>query len=75
MINKKNYQHLIKKTIIHIFIGINLLKKNIMENLKATYIGKETAERFKSYCKNNGLMMNFTLDRILVEWLDKKEEK
>jgi len=66
---------LIKKTIIHIFIGKNLLKKNIMQNLKATYFTKETGERFKTYCKNNGLMMNFTLDRIVTDWLDKQEKK
>lgn len=46
-----------------------------MKNLKATYIEKDTAERFKTYCKSNGLMMNFTLDRIVNEWLDKKEKK
>lgn len=45
------------------------------KNVKATYIYEETLDRFKTYCKSNGLMMNFTLDKILNEWLDKNDEK
>jgi hypothetical protein len=46
-----------------------------MRIVKSVYITKETSERFKNYCKSNGLTMNFVLDKIVTEWLDKKDEK
>ena len=46
-----------------------------MEKLKQAYLTRETAERFKIYCKNNGLLMNFVLDKIVTDWLDIKEQK
>jgi hypothetical protein len=46
-----------------------------MRTLKSVYITKETSDRFKNYCKSNGLTMNFVLDKIVTEWLDNIEEK
>ena len=42
---------------------------------KAMYMSGETALRFKTYCKNNGLMMGFVIEKIVNEWLDKQEEE
>lgn len=42
---------------------------------KSVYMNEETALRFKQYCKDNGMMMGFIINKIVNDWLDKQEEK
>jgi hypothetical protein len=34
-----------------------------------------TRDRFKDYCKKNGLKMGFVLNKILISYLNQQDEK
>lgn len=36
---------------------------------KPIYVSPNVLSDFKTYCKNNGLKMGFTLDKIVLEFL------
>jgi hypothetical protein len=46
-----------------------------MSKNKSVYMNEETALRFKQYCRDNGMMMGFVINKIVNEWLDKKEKE
>jgi hypothetical protein len=44
-----------------------------MSKNKSVYMNEETALRFKQYCRDNGMMMGFVINKIVNEWLDKQQ--
>jgi len=42
---------------------------------KTVFITETTHVRLKELCKREGLKMNHAIDRIIREWMDKKEAK
>lgn len=40
---------------------------------KPIYVSPEVLSEFKQYCKDNGLKMGFTLDKVVTEFLKNKK--
>jgi len=45
------------------------------EEKKPIHVDARTRDRFKDYCKDNGLKMGFVLNKILISYLNQQEEK
>jgi hypothetical protein len=39
---------------------------------KPVHISKETFEQLKQHCLDNGLLMGFTVDKLITEYLKEK---
>ena len=58
---------------IYSYKPIKNIKMSDWRERKPIYVSPNVLSDFKTYCKSNGLKMGFTLDKIVIEFLNKQK--